>query len=269
MTRFVLGLAILLACNPAVAQNAQTITVRNLTLVNFTQVPVADYQQIVQFALDNQGIPDTPEIVAQRVRYALQTRGYFRAEVGVPKSTVISQSPTGNVVDLVVQVDPGALYTLNAIQFDGNHGPLVFPEEQLRTQFPISDGELLDTEKIRNGLENLRKLYADHGYINFTPVPNTDVLDQARSVRLRIDVDEGARFYFGDLKLLSPLHHPDAAWTLNSDWSSLRGKPYNGAEMEDFMKQHAEFLSAGFRPERNLEIRQDANTKTVMVYVVP
>ena len=164
-------------------------------LVNLNQVPADEYEQIVQFALQKDDLSDWLGGIPGRVRYALQERGYFRAEVGDAETKVISQTPTEKIVDVVVRVDTGALYTLDAIQFSANRAVPVFPEEQLRAQFPISDGELLDTEKIRIGLEKLRKLYGEDGYINFTPVPNTEVLDRARSVRLTVDLDEGKRFY--------------------------------------------------------------------------
>lgn len=269
MNRFVLGLAIAIACNVAVAQNAQTVTVRNLTLVNLTQVPVEDYQQILQFALDNTKLPlgiDPSAAISQRVRYALQERGYFLAEIRDPEITVVSESPTKKVVDVSVNVDTGSIYKLEQLIFAGNRA---FPAALLRAQLSINPGEVFDTEKVRIGLENLRKFYADAGYINFTPVPNTYFVEGRSAIVLKIELDEGVRFYFGDLKISVRSTHPDATWILNSDWSSLKGKPYNGTEMEEFMKQHSELLPAGFRPERNLEVRQDGNTHTVNVEIVP
>ncbi|MGA8878046.1 MAG: POTRA domain-containing protein, partial [Candidatus Korobacteraceae bacterium] len=178
MTRFVLGLAVLIACNPAFAQNAQTVTVRNLTLVNLTQVPVEDYQHIVQFVLDNKDIPATPDVIPNRVRYALQERGYFRAEVGDAATTIVSENPTEKVVDVAVRVNPGSIYKLEMLGFGGNKAFDVFSAEQLRSHFPISPGEVFNTEKVRVGLDNLRKLYADEGYINFTPAPTTEVVEE-------------------------------------------------------------------------------------------
>src|SRR5271165_2118374 len=210
MTRFVLGLAVLLASTSSFAQDAQTITVRNLTLVNLTQVPVADYQQIVQFALNNKPAPATPAAISQRVRYALQERGYFRAEVGDPETTLVSEGPTEKIVDVSVRVNPGSIYKLDMLGFGGNKAFDVFSAEQLRSQFPISTGDVFDAEKVRVGLDNLRKLYADAGYINFTPAPRTHVVEESKGIFLQINLDVGSRFYFGDLKLRAALNHPDA-----------------------------------------------------------
>jgi outer membrane protein insertion porin family len=45
----------------------------------------------------------------------------------------------------------------------------------LRHLFPIKDGDIISREKIGKGLENLRKVYGQFGYINFTSVPDTSL----------------------------------------------------------------------------------------------
>lgn len=273
MKRFALALALLLACHSGLAQNthpAQTVTVRNLTLVNLTQVPVEDYQQIVQFALgqDHRG-NDWPAVIPHRVRYALQQRGYYRAEVADAQTTILSETPDEKIVDVAVRVDPGSVYKLDQLMLGGNKAFEVLSADQMRAHLPISPGDIFDVEKVRVGLENLRKLYSDDGYINFTPVPRTEVIEATKGVILEISLDVGARFYFGELNLTALRLRPEVTQAVIADWSSLKGKPYNETELEDFMKQHLEFLPSGFRPERNLEIRQDAKSHTVAVEVLP
>ena len=65
----------------------------------------------------------------------------------------------------------------------------------LRGLFPIKDGDVFSREKIAKGLENLRKAYGEHGYINFTSVPDTKFDDEKKLIFLDIDVDEGKQFY--------------------------------------------------------------------------
>jgi hypothetical protein len=265
VTRFVLALTILVAPNAAIAQSTQSVSVRNLALMNLTQVPVDEYQQIVQFALSDDVGSTGPDTIPERIRYALQERGYFRAQVGDAVTTLVSETPTKKIVDITLRVDPGSRYTLAELIFSGNEALDVFSADQMRAQFLISPGDLFDTDKIRIGLENLRKLFADEGYINFIPVPNTEIIEPTKSIILSIDLDVGARFYFGNLEISAISAHPDAAWILNSDWSSLQGKPYNETVLETFMQQHSDLLPSGFRPERSLAIRQDRGSKTVQV----
>jgi outer membrane protein assembly factor BamA len=268
MTRFVLGLAILVACTSAFAQSTKTVTVRNLTLINLTQVPVEDYQQIVQFALNdkNRAVSFSPELIPARVLDALQQRGYFRSEVGDPEITVVSEGPTEKVIDVAVRVKTGPVYKLRMLILAGNRA---FRADELRAQLPIKPGEVFNTEKLRVGLDNLLKFYVDEGYINFVPCHDIEVFEDTTEIGLKITFKEGARFYFGGLNLSRLPLNAEAAQTIAADWSSLKGQPYSDTELRDFTKQHSEVLPNGFLPEQNLEIRQDLKTHTVAVEVVP
>jgi outer membrane protein assembly factor BamA len=42
---------------------------------------------------------------------------------------------------------------------------------KLRDLFPVKDGEIFDREKIAEGLENLRTVSGEYGYINYIGVP--------------------------------------------------------------------------------------------------
>jgi outer membrane protein assembly factor BamA len=259
MTRFVLGLAVLIACTPAFSQTPQIVTVRNLTLVNLTQVPVEDYQQIVQFALNDKPTPATPDVISERVRYALQERGYFRAEVGDPETTLVSEDPAEKIIDVSVRVNPGSIYKLQELILAGNRA---FPADELRAQLPFKPGDVFNTGKVGLGLDNLRKFYADDGYINFIPVPRTTVIEETKQIILEIVLKEGKRFYFGDLNLTGLILKPEAAQAAVADWSSLKGKLYNRTDLEEFIMRHPQL-------GQNLAIRQNAQAGTVSLELQP
>ena len=263
-----LALLSIVASGVAAAQNSvpKSVVVRNLTLVNLTQLPITDYEQIVQEFESRRYESDSPNEFSERIRYAVQRRGYFRPEIGEAEITVISETPAEVVIDVSARVNAGPLYRFDSIVLEGYKA---FPSEQLRAQFSISPGDIFDVEKVRKGLENLRRLYADNGFINFTPVPDTEVLDPGNRIRLTVTLDEGARFYFGDLQLTGLSQNLETAQTVAADWASCKGKPYSGTELEEFMKRHQELLPPGFRPERNLLIRQDAKSHTVAIEILP
>ena len=102
-------------------------------------------------------------------------------------------------------VEEGDQYRLKEITFTGNKA--VSDTRALRAQFKIKDGDIFDTEAIRKGLENLRKAYAALGYINFTPVPNTDPDDEKKTITLKIDLDEGKQFYRPPHRVPGQHHH--------------------------------------------------------------
>ena len=113
----------------------------------------------------------------------------FARRLAIAETTIVSENPTEKVVDVAVRVNPGSIYKLEMLGFGGNKAFDVFSAEQLRSHFPISPGEVFNTEKVRVGLDNLRKLYADEGYINFTPAPRTEVMEELKGIFLQINLD--------------------------------------------------------------------------------
>ena len=138
---------------------------------------------------------------ADRVRDAYQQHGYFKALVEDPKTKMrdvhhliripFIQSGHGKVVDITMPIEEGERYRLKEITFTGNK---VLPSKTLRLAFNLKDGDVFDTDKIRKGLDELRKLYGHFGYINFTPVPDTKPDDEKKLIALNIDIDEGKQY---------------------------------------------------------------------------
>ena len=58
-----------------------------------------------------------------------------------------------------------------------------------------SEGDIFSTAKLRKGIENLRKLYGEFGYIDFVPEPNFDPLPDTDKIDLTLTVDEGKQFF--------------------------------------------------------------------------
>ena len=137
----------------------------------------------------------------ERVRRALQDRGYFRAGVADPITHIRNEGGLslltfrprqGKRIDIRIPVDEGERYRLGGVTFTGNtHVPNV---KALRAQFPTKDGEWFNATAVGKGLENLRKAYGSLGYINFTAVPTPRPDDAKHLVYLDIDIDEGKPF---------------------------------------------------------------------------
>jgi outer membrane protein insertion porin family len=137
----------------------------------------------------------------ERVRRALQDKGYFRAGVNDPITHIRNEGGLsfftfrprqGKRIDIRIPVDEGERYRLGGVTFTGNtHVPNV---KALRSQFPTKDGEFFNATAVGKGLDNLRKAYGSLGYINFTAVPTPRIDDAKHLVFLDIDIDEGKPF---------------------------------------------------------------------------
>ncbi len=139
---------------------------------------------------------------AERVRYAYQQKGYFKAVVEDPETKLRDYTPStihipgiqkpGKVVDIKMPVEEGDQYTLKEIKFTGNKA---IPNSKfLRSLFQMKDGDVFNAELVKKGLDNLHKAYGEYGYINFTPVPDTQIDDEKKQITLTIDIDEGKQY---------------------------------------------------------------------------
>jgi hypothetical protein len=125
---------------------------------------------------------ETPNEMAERARDLLQQRGYFKALVQDPRWKIVGSSERQELEILLV-IELGEIYRLAHISF--RDAP--FGADELRAAIPLADGEIFNTEKIRQGLKNLRDLYHSHGYGDFGPVPNAEVDDEHRLITLTFD----------------------------------------------------------------------------------
>jgi outer membrane protein insertion porin family len=139
----------------------------------------------------------------ERVRDAMQTFGYFKAVVDDPKIQLrdtksklhvpFVQKGEGKVMDITMQIEEGDKYKLKAIVFSNNKA--ILNTRLLRGLFPIKDGDTFNKQLIAKGLDNLRKAYGEYGYIDFTPVPTTDIDDEKKEITLNVEVDEGKPYF--------------------------------------------------------------------------
>ncbi len=207
---------------------------------------------------------------AERVRYFYQTKGYFKALVGDPKTQIHDTSgfrwyfpfrpSPGKAVDITIPVEEGQRYRLKDITFTGNKA--VKNTQALRSLFKIKDGDVFDTEAIRKGLESLRKAYAALGYINFTPVPNTDADDEKRTISLRIDVDEGKQFYVRRIEFQGNTTTRDKV--IRRELALEEGQIYNGNLWElSLLRLNQLQYFQPLKPEQDSEIKQNVQDGTV------
>ncbi|HUI82977.1 MAG TPA: outer membrane protein assembly factor BamA [Candidatus Binatia bacterium] len=207
---------------------------------------------------------------AERVRYFYQTKGYFKALVGDPRTQIHDtsgvrwyfpfKSSPGKAVDITMPVEEGQRYRLKEITFSGNKA--VKNTQGLRALFKIKNGEIFDTEAIRKGLEALRKAYAALGYINFTPVPNTEADDEKRLISLRIDLDEGKQFYVRRIEFQGNTTTRDKV--IRRELALEEGQVYNGNlwELSLLRLNQLQYFDQ-LKPEQDSEIKQNVQDGTV------
>jgi outer membrane protein insertion porin family len=141
-----------------------------------------------------------------RIQVFYQDHGYFTAHVTDSTVTmrqtggqgthipIIHPNHRGTAADIKIDLEEGKLYHLNNITFSG----VKFfrtPEALMTPLFGMAKGDEFSTNKLRKGLENMRKLYGDFGFIDFVAEPSFDPMPDTGLMDLSLSVDEGHQFF--------------------------------------------------------------------------
>ncbi|MBV8817050.1 MAG: outer membrane protein assembly factor BamA, partial [Acidobacteriaceae bacterium] len=141
-----------------------------------------------------------------RVQNFYQEHGYFVARTTDSSVKMRNIQPSGlkipllktnkehTVADINITVEEGRKYHLNKISFTG----VKFfrtPEALMRPLFQMSEGDTFSTAKLRKGLENMRKLYGEFGFIDFVAEPDFAPETNSDKIDMSLAVDEGKQFF--------------------------------------------------------------------------
>ena len=144
----------------------------------------------------------------ERLRNAYQTKGYFRAtvlkhdlETRDQKGRSLFPIPLlkkkkAKLANIHVTLDEGEQYRRGKLSFTDVELFRV-PDQVLGPVFAMTEGAIFDVEKLRKGMENLKKLYGEFGYIDFVAEPSFEFREENDTplIDLNLAVDEGKQFF--------------------------------------------------------------------------
>jgi len=142
----------------------------------------------------------------ERIRQFFQDKGYFTARVLDHTVTLrdtgsqgmhiplIKPNKPGKRADITIPVEEGQLMHLDKMTFVGVK---LFRTTDFLQQkiFQMNDGDVFSTAKLRKGIEQMKKLYGEFGYIDFVPEPSFDVIPNSDKIDLTLTADEGKQFF--------------------------------------------------------------------------
>jgi outer membrane protein assembly factor BamA len=135
---------------------------------------------------------DDPQIgeLASRVQETLQSFGYFRATVSAPTRASVDASRHPQLVSLIVDFVQGPRYKVREITW---LGVKALSSEQVFSISQIGPDDILDTSKMQEMIETVRRLYAAIGYPEAFIVPQFQVHEDGHWVSLSFNVVEGGQ----------------------------------------------------------------------------
>jgi outer membrane protein insertion porin family len=195
-------------------------------------MPVSDQEQISTSVTHRSYVGSFDEVkeeVEERLRNEWQKRGYFKVQVS-SDGNVLTISPARERIVFTVHIEEGPQYHLGQISFKNNKA--ITNADALRNLFPIKDGDIFDRDAISKGLKNLQEAYGQLGYINFTSIPNTTMNEEAQTISLDVDVDEGKQFTVRSIDI------EGADAQVLKDLALAPGQIYNERLVELFLQEH-------------------------------
>jgi hypothetical protein len=194
------------------------------------------------------------------VRGALQDQGYFRVEAH-GEVQITKNGSDFQHVSITLHVEHGIQYRLGELSFRPVQPgeKLVFPPEELRELIPLAEGDLFNVQKIKEGLDALKKHYGANGYIDFVAAPGTEPDDANQRVDLIMQLDQQKQFRTGKVKVLSA--DPGMQTLLES--AIKPGDVYNSEAIEKFFEENRDVLPPDSSPD-DIQL-ENRNVKTSVV----
>jgi outer membrane protein insertion porin family len=144
------------------------------------------------------------------VRGLYRDNGYFKVSVGEPVLENIDTTSGrlgmpvpvlghthGKAVNITIPIEEGERYrmgTLKIVSSDPDKA-LSLKVDALKTAFPLKQGDIFSTEKVRKALDTYHNIYGEYGFIDFTPEPDTEVDDANKIINLTLRFDEQKQYF--------------------------------------------------------------------------
>ncbi len=161
--------------------------------------------------------------------------GYYNTKVNI--TTYPDTTGGANNVRMLVNIDQGDKVKIRSIDFDGNEK---FTDSKLRKLMKNTKQRNLIRvfkrskfirDKYKEDLENVIAKYKEKGYRDARIISDSVAYNKDKNVLdIDIKVEEGRKYYFGDIKFLGNTVYSDQA--LNRMLGIKRGDVYNGVLLQ-------------------------------------
>jgi outer membrane protein insertion porin family len=129
-------------------------------------------------------------LVRDPVLQNLDTQGW---RLGVP----LTGRTQGKAVNMTIPIVEGERYRMGTLKIASNDPDkaLSLKVDALKGVFPLKQGDIFSSAKIRKALEDYGKIYGRYGFIDFVPTPETDINEEAKRIDVTMKFDEGKQYY--------------------------------------------------------------------------
>ena len=155
--------------------------------------------------------------------------GFLNTKVAL---NIIPDTTEKNARKMVVNIDRGKRIKIKEINFNGNE---VFSDKKLKSKLKKTKSKFLlrfwkkskyIEEEFLGDKENLMDFFKEKGYRDARIIKDTLILNEDNTLSINFDVDEGNRYYFGDISFLGNSIYNN--YQLSQVLGIAKGEPYDG-----------------------------------------
>ncbi|MDN3674805.1 outer membrane protein assembly factor BamA [Flavobacterium branchiarum] len=160
--------------------------------------------------------------------------GFYNTKVTI---TTTPDTTSTNQVNMLVRVDKGDKVKISKIEFEGNKQlsdaalRKAMKDTKQKNPIRVFKASKFIKDKYKSDLEKVIATYKEKGYRDARILSDTIVYNKKKNtLAIKIDVEEGNKYYFGDIKFLGNTVYSDQ--TLNRFLGIKKGETYNGVLLE-------------------------------------
>lgn len=160
--------------------------------------------------------------------------GYFNTKVNI---NTVKDTAAINQVNMVVSVDKGDKIKISSIDFVGNTKlsdkslRKAMKDTKQKNPIRLLKASKFVKDKYKTDLEKVIASYKEKGYRDARIVSDTVAYNkQKNTLDIKINIEEGNKYYFGNIKFLGNTVYPDQY--LNRILGVKKGETYNGILLE-------------------------------------
>ena len=179
----------------------------------------------------------------EQIRPLYLANGYLRVNFPAPVTRVTADPnhPPASSVSVQLPIDPGPVFHLSGLAWDGNRA---LDTTALASLVTVQPGELADGMKLADLWQKVENEYAHNGYIHAQVEPKPEFDDAAATVSYRVAITEGPQYHMGELVLTGL--SPAAEAALRAAWQLAPGKVFDGAYVDSMFSKLEKPSSAIF-----------------------
>lgn len=206
--------------------------------------------------------------IDENVKALYHQHGYLDVKFGEPE-VEITTGPRGFLplfrktkkqFYITIPVEEGRQYRVNSIAFEGN---TLFKSEQLIKGINLKKGEIANFKAVKDGMEEIKKLYGMYGYIDFDIVPNTKYDQENLLVDITFNIDQGKQYRVNQIEFFGNTRTRDKV--LRREFALIEQEVFSQAMLDLSLQRLNQLGLFEKLEEKDYQIKRNADDGTVDV----